>query len=519
MILLFVLVVVQLLCSSAFASNVTPLLSSKASSSSPCGSKSSGPTDNPVQTLYGSDTYTWSSSIKWSCVYNLLDYKGSSDDERFSQAQTDAVSNGGGIIYFPSGSYTFENNLTLASNVVIRGAPTSTEKAKNGKVPGDLHPTTSFSCPNRRHQGIWNYEKDSTNLGIVNILLDQCAIMLWPSLVTSSYSPMLSLYWFEATDVLGMGSNKLVLSNVVKDVSFGTPLLGNTSNVWPWTFSTSIAVYSDKNALVANNLLSASIREENVTITIGGVTEEVPYPYDNRYGIDVNSILLGGVASSYCKGSGSKCGDSSAFGGLFPECAPFNFRTGLVIRDNWVAQNGRIGISWSGGADEKQCTVPGSGTLVLNNHVEVKANTTCYSIDGKNAPRGSDTNENRGFDLSGHCSNVTSNSGHINRQTVAHTPYETVDGEGILHQSENGNWGFGDVFVSNDLSGGSSGYIAAWDLLWSNSTTMIGNKVNPDQFIGVVLLNNDVIGPDWHCNDNNPPAVFKFKSGDQPCPA
>jgi hypothetical protein len=56
---------------------------------------------------------------------------------------------------------------------------------------------------------------------------------------------------------------------------------------------------------------------------------------------------------------------------------------------------------------------------------------------------GSDTNENRGYMLSGFCSNVTGNSGHINRQKAGTTPYETVDGEGILHQSENGNAGYG----------------------------------------------------------------------------
>ena len=29
----------------------------------------------------------------------------------------------------------------------------------------------------------------------------------------------------------------------------------------------------------------------------------------------------------------------------------------------------------------------------------------------------------------------------------------------ILHQSQNGNWGKGDLIAHNDLSGGSSGYI------------------------------------------------------------
>jgi hypothetical protein len=348
--------------------------------------------------------------------------------------------------------------------------------------------------------------------------------MLWPSLVTTSFSPMMSSWWFSASDVRGMGRNKIVLSNVVRDVSLGRSLLAppplNETNVYPYSFSIAVGVYSDRNALVANNLLPASLRDERTTVTIGGVKETVPYAYDNRYGIDVNSILLGAVAGAYCKGAGSKCGTPSAFGGLSPACAPWNFRGGIAIRDNFVAQNGRVGISWSGGNDAQALCTPGNGTLVLNNHVEVRANTTCWTVDGSRAPRGSDTNENRGYMLSGYCSNVTGNSGHVYRQLIPNTPYETVDGEGILHQSENGNWGYGDVIVGNDLSGGASGYIAGgWDLLWQNETTMVNNKVNGDQFIGAVLMNADVIGPGWHCSGNSPPAVFQRGKSSTPCPA
>ena len=45
----------------------------------------------------------------------------------------------------------------------------------------------------------------------------------------------------------------------------------------------------------------------------------------------------------------------------------WSFRKGLVIRDNYVYGNGRVGVSFSGGGDGK--TV-GSGTQVINNHVE-----------------------------------------------------------------------------------------------------------------------------------------------------
>ena len=53
--------------------------------------------------------------------------------------------------------------------------------------------------------------------------------------------------------------------------------------------------------------------------------------------------------------------------------------------------NGRVGVSWSGGGDGK--TV-GSGTQLYNNHVEVAAGTTAWSVDGIRKAKGSDTNEN-----------------------------------------------------------------------------------------------------------------------------
>lgn len=90
--------------------------------------------------------------------------------------------------------------------MLIRGAPVNGQLAKNGKNPGNLNPTTIFTCPNRRHQGIWNFDADATNLGVVNVFLDQCAVMLWPSLKTTTYTPMLSSWWFSASDINGSES-------------------------------------------------------------------------------------------------------------------------------------------------------------------------------------------------------------------------------------------------------------------------------------------------------------------------
>ena len=497
---------------------VAAALSAAAAATASCGSPScttagACPTDAPTATLYGAGTYAWADAmIPWACVFSVKDFPGSADAS-FAAAQAAAVAAGGGVIFFPAGRYAFASNLSLASNVVIRGAP-DTRPAKAGKAPGTLAPATVFACPNRAHQGVWNFDPAAANLGVVNVFLDQCAVMLWPGLKTTSYSPMLSQWWFSATDIEGMGRNKLVLSNVVRDVSLGKSLLGKSGNIYPYIFSIAVGVYTDLNALVANNLLPSSARSEQTTITLGGKKMTVDYMYDNRYGIDVNTILLGAVASAYAKGAGSPCGTPNAFAGLFPACAPWNFRRGIVIRDNFVSQNGRVGISFTGGADQSLCA-PGNGTQVLNNHVEVRAGTTCFTVNVDTETGGADTNENRGYMNSGYCSNITGNTGRINRQKAGSTPYDTVDGEGILHQSENGNIAYGDIYLNNDLSGGGSGYVGIWDLPFTNFTSFIGNTVNADQQIGVISLQNaDKVGPGVHCSGNSPPAVL----GKAPCP-
>jgi len=138
--------------------------------------------------------------------------------------------------------------------------------------------------------------------------------------------------------------------------------------------------------LVANNLISKGKTNMKTTITLDGDKMTVRYLVDNRYGIDVNQILLGGVAGKYL---GHQC--PKDWGKLTPSCFPWNFRPGLVIRDNYIYQNGRVGVSFSGMGDGK--TV-GSGTVVYNNHVEVAAGTTCWSPNGKKKMTGHDTNEN-----------------------------------------------------------------------------------------------------------------------------
>ena len=130
-----------------------------------CGSKSGGPQDNPVATLYGNGTYPWADvMVNWSCTYNVKDYGGS-----FESAQKAAAAGkGGGVVFFPAGTYSFKANIEIESNVVIRGEPT-TSLAKKGNSPGSMSPKTIFKCTFGEHIGVFNSDPKGTNFGIINV--------------------------------------------------------------------------------------------------------------------------------------------------------------------------------------------------------------------------------------------------------------------------------------------------------------------------------------------------------------
>lgn len=423
------------------------------------------PTDDPVAAMYG-DAYSWASTmVNWANVFDVSDY-----NFNFDRAQDAAVKVGGGVIFFPAGTYDFSSNIQLKSNVVIRGVP-DTRAAKNGKAVGKLAPKTVFRCPDKSHLGILNYDANAQNLGIVNVDLQGCAVMLWPKLTPEPLS--MKDYWYHATEVEGMGSNKLVLGCRVRDVSLDNPdpsLTSANGAVWPWRFSTSIAVYSDQDALVANNLVA---KADASSITDVAGFAGVPYPYDNRYGIDVNQVLLGGVVG---KTSGGPCKAN-------PQNSPYYFRKGLAIRDNYVFQNGRVGISWSGG--DNGSTI-GGGSQVVNNHVEVAQGTTCYSVSGKKETSGHDTNENRGYNQQGYGTNFTGNSAHVYRQKAGSSSYLTVDGEGLLHQCSAGNEAYRNIWRNNDFTGGSDGYMGFYGLGTVVDNIVEGNRVNSNEKIGII---------------------------------
>lgn len=105
-------------------------------------SYSASPTDNPIATYYGNEQGypNWTDNIQWDNVINMKTYdNGNNAFEKFENARDELYNQGGGVLYYPAGTYDFSDmpkpnspdgrGLMLKKGVVIRGEAPSTDSA------------------------------------------------------------------------------------------------------------------------------------------------------------------------------------------------------------------------------------------------------------------------------------------------------------------------------------------------------------------------------------------------------
>lgn len=405
---------------------------SKFSNSSNCGSASGGETDNPIANYYDSNTYPWTQQIKWQCVYNINDFSGKTVDQQFENARDAAAEVGGGIVYFPAGIYEFKNNLYLKNGVVLRGeTPTNQDAKSNLYVP-----PTKLVFPQYKPQITSNGTDNQTafkqilttsphqdsNIGLVNLDLNRAGIELGANVDLTENENII---------VFGIRSNNVAEPDPkVPDLSFQQPWMR-----YSYRFAANIRINAFQNILVANNRLNDKITDNYEqpgyqVKTIKGdsiITYEegnqVPFNYTNHYGIVVNRSKDGGFKP-----------------GATPTQEPGLFRSGVVIRDNWVYHTMRVGISASG-----------QGLIVQDNEIRDEARKQWWTNPtGLKQPRGAVTLENRAIDWSGWDVKITGNNYQVYRHRVMDTNYFSVDGEGILVQECCGGTTVKGAVISNN---------------------------------------------------------------------
>src|SRR6056297_3744110 len=87
------------------------------------------PMTNPLFDYYGQNYPNWTDNINWGNVIDMSTYaNGATNFEKFKNARDELYSQGGGVLYYPGGNYTFDipdthdgEGLMLKRGVVIRG--------------------------------------------------------------------------------------------------------------------------------------------------------------------------------------------------------------------------------------------------------------------------------------------------------------------------------------------------------------------------------------------------------------
>ncbi|MGB3532903.1 MAG: glycosyl hydrolase family 28-related protein [Microcoleaceae cyanobacterium] len=454
-----------------------------------CGSPSGGENDNIIADFHGKEAYPWTNKIRWNCVYNINDFKGSSLVNQFNNARDAAANNGGGVVYFPAGTYQFNENIQLKDGVVLRGETPNIKTAKSS----DYLPTSKLVFPKYEPKlsgngtpnetafkkiTTTNPDKDS-NIGLINLDINRAAIAFVGKMETHQNQNII---------VFGVRSNNVAKPDPkVPDTSFQNPWQRHSDR-----FATNIKIAAFQNVLVANNRINDQITDnfeqpgyklktsDKKSVITYRDGKKAVFNYSNHYGISVNR-------------SGKEGGFTLA---ATPQTEPGLFRKGIVIRDNWVYHTMRVAIHASG-----------EGLIIQNNQVRDQPNKQWWlHPTGLREATGAVTLENRAIDWSGYNVLVEGNDYQVYRHKIAETKYLSVDGEGILIQECCGGTKVNGVVIQNNQGNGYIGLYKVQDiknariennqLTTNNADIFIVADTNnqPYRMENVKVLNNTVGG-------------------------
>jgi hypothetical protein len=400
------------------------------------------PTNNPIAAAYGDSAYAWANQIRWDSVFDVTSYGAVADGvtdnvAAFNAARDAANAAGGGVVYFPAGTYYFADNINLKDGVVIRGeTPTGVTSGKTaGYAPASklvfpqYIPTftgsgTANSTAFKQIRTVSPYT--DSNIGLVNVDVNRAEINL--GAIGDTYGG--------SGDINARNKNIVVYGVRSNNVAVADTSIPSTKqNAWQrldYRFAANIIVQPYQNALVANNRLN-----DAPTDTYNQV----------NYKLEDGTVLPGTYAGGFCLFNytdhygilaGRQGNPGHAAGTLITDV--LMERPGIDVRDNYVFTSMRVKIQGSGFGLNLQDNICDD-----SNTVPFFAGTTMkrgwVDATGKKKLSGSNTQENRGIDISGLDINVSGNDVTVYRHQVGWSQaYWTVDGEGILQQESSGGY-------------------------------------------------------------------------------
>jgi len=512
---------------------------------------SAQPTDNAVTASgidLGAYDASWIDALPWSTVTTTAAVADDSGDDLATvQAEIFALSaNGGGVLYFPAGTYNFSDHLYLADGVILRGA-TPSETDARGSFTTDAagvrtytltyDPPTNFAFPvfiqdyatdMRRVEGTarQNYFKQilvgksdggggvlpdathASDYGLVNIDINGAIISI------GDRSPD-DLEWGTSIPKNNVtGKNILIFGNRLNN---GTALAPNVPEqgqniwqIWPTRNRGKIDVVSAGNTLIANNLVgdmhykyyvlgdtSQVIMDYVAYLGQSGEPIERQYRQRDASGSSMNAP---NDVVRFSDGYGIRLNhvlDYETAHSAIQE--PSKHREGQGIINNFHFGTTRVGFMGAG-----------NGLIVKGNVREDMMGVKYEYINERGTAlitNNSATQENRGIDITGgHDVIAEDNYVRVKRGTFA-SGYPTIDGEGLLLQESSSTFHPVNWTIRNNIV---HSYIGLYRIRYADSIVFEGNTVYNDPLYtdGSVNGSQGRVGGSVVFNNNTAEAIY-----------
>lgn len=445
------------------------------------------PTNNPVEDLYPGQ-YGWTNDLAWATVFDITTYGGAGDSltdnlAAFNLARDAAFAAGGGVVYFPPGVYVFSDHIFLRQGVVLRGATPANTVAHD----------PSFELPSRLVFPKYEFVKagngtpDSTafktirsmspntdgNLGLVYLDVNRATIYFATKFGAQRYIDAAKNYIGTNKNILilGIRSNNaaVIRDTAIVQNGLGANVPTGQQNGWqrmPNRFIGNLNIEVSENCLIANSRFNDRITDDFSQSgyklssgTVVGDTAGTWFRYSDKSAIFLNTQM---PDLTYWAADSAK--------------APFWFRPGNVVRDNWIYRTKRDGIQASG-----------NGLLIKNNIVEDNpVKSLALSPTGTGIGQGFDYNGNRSIWIRGG-NNVVVEDNRVTGHQQRSGNYASNDGEGIVADNQ-GSIINGLLVRNNDIT---CNWAGVYDVPMLQNILYIKNTVRPNNTssqVGMLLV-------------------------------
>lgn len=467
---------------------------------------------NPMRDFYGAGHYpAWTDEIAWHNSINMATYtNGANDFQKFENARDQLASQGGGVLYYPAGTYDFRDHpqgpqgrgLMLRKGVVIVGEPPAADKLAivDSANPGltqlgtkflfPYHTTTRATAGSGEYPDAWNViglmpEPGQTirsvdKVGIAWVNLDGAYVYMGPDMPFSGtwgtagawrsrFAKTTGENWASRVadgthpmdPFMGAAPNLDYLGGSNGRFVFGCRL--DNSNVPNYMCSEGTGADYDPdyvssyrfaarlavygaNVFIANNAIP--IATKNFALEQQVKARNTPAALATIY-YDYGYQIGIEANKQLVSQRDNRCNLVTG---------PY-YEPGLIIKDNWVFNHGNKGYEFCG----KWATCQNN----VNYRYELLSGVSRYGLpsgwtltrDGYNVSNQIDDNMSRAWDFGGWnlwldknwYNNTGSNPGN--------------DGEGLLIQRHGGVEAFSFAYTRNRQGpGGEPGYIAPYDV-------------------------------------------------------